>query len=402
MTRNLNQRLIALKKVGGTETLHVLPRGKRAQVIASILSEDPIKEKSKKAAAVFAFKSMVEKGDAVRAKKIARKYSFGHDECVEVVSKKIDKLRAESEEGQSNLASDFEILFRLEGYQDVAAKFGDTLSDRLEVAFEKLRQADYPFTHKIFTGILEDGKRLGVTLHEKDAAAGLFACWLKRGSLEDALDVAGEYLMENGKVIPAAEEMVMEETGAFLMRTGKGALERIAKSVKGKGKEFFGLMQDAAHHEISSLNYTDLEKCEALYSIAQLLEMRDEMMDLGAFLVNAYTSIADSQPDKFPGHYYKAAEIAAKLGMDEEMDEAVAKYLATCDELGANNPEYFEKGMFAAMHFGFDHHFEEFAEKAFYGHLAAGRLEKAEFIADKSGMKDLHLHVTHIIRRSEL
>ena len=400
MTTKQNQRLIALKSVGGTKALRVLPRTRRAQVIASLMIEEPAKTRSEETAAYFAFTSAVKSGDAVRAKKIAVKHCLDKKGCAGLVSAKVSELRSESKDGKSKTADEFEILFQLNF--STIADFDGAMFDRLELAQDKLSKADYPFTHVIYNRILEEGKRLDMRGHEKDAAAGLTICWLRRGSLEDAFNIMEEYLMRGDKLVPEAKELITGELGAYLMKTSKGALNKLVQIAKEKGKAFVELMQDAARNEISGRDPANLEKCETLYIIAQLLEMKEDERNLGVFLVNVHTSLADTQPDKFLEHYLKAADITAKLGMDNAMDEAVMKYVLTCNNLGETDPAYFEKGMFAAQGFGFDNEAARFAEKAFYGYLAAERLVEANSIANESGRRDLLGHVTHIMSRSEL
>ncbi|MBD3397593.1 hypothetical protein GF412_00465 [Candidatus Micrarchaeota archaeon] len=386
MTKNPNQRSIALKKAGGTRALGALPREKRAVAFASLLSEDPRKEKSSSAAALFAFRSAVEKGDVFRARKLAGKFAIPEEECREAASGKVKELRAKAEGGVSSLATDFELLFKLDGHLAAEKRFRDAMSEELRRAKEKLR-IDYAFADQLFRGIIKEQQDRGINANIEDAAAWLAVSFIQRRRVDGGLGIAKQYLMKDGKVDGPQKILLEDELKKSLPNCSEGYLRTLKSNADGSG--LGQLLHDSVLGMASGLDFTDLRSVELVFRVSRAFGIKSVTEDLGKFLANAYMGRAEAQPGKFMEDYLSAARAAVFAGLDGMAEEALEKYLMQCASVCPEEPKAMERAMYVSLEFGEAERAREFGTQAALLYIKEGNLEKAEEMANESGNREL-------------
>jgi hypothetical protein len=394
MTKNLNQRLRSLKEVGGTKTLRVLPRNIRAQAIASIMLEEPANSRAAKAAAMFAFKSAVEKSEPFRAKKIADKFSLPMKECVMLVSAKAELLRAENE--SSTDAADFELIFELS--PDAKKRFVESKVRELEIGKEKLEH-HYPLADVYFKQIIKDQQERGIDVNIDEAATWLAVSFIRKRFLEEALNVVGQYLIKDGRVHGPQKILLEDELKKILPICSDKYLEKIAMLSKKQGT--YSLMRNAIVG-MGRMDSSEPEEVEVVFRLSRIFSIKYLMSDCAAYLTKAYLDRAEAQPENSMEDFLLAARTAIFAGLDEKMDEAVIKYLSLCESLGSGKPEFMEKAMHVALEFSRADSVQEFGEKAAPLYLAQGELEKAEQMANESRNSVLRYQISRIRERSAL
>lgn len=394
MTTKLNQRLNALKEIGGTKSLRVLPRELRAQAIASLMLEKPAKPQAAKSAALPAFSSAVERGEAFRAKKLAGRFSLPEEKCSEIVSSKMKELRAEETKESAELARDFEIVFGMG--KDAEERFTAEMRDDLEYAKQKLR-IDYTFADNHFRKIIKDQQERGIDVNIEEAAAWLAVSFIRRRHLEQGLGIVKEFLLNDGELTGPQKILLEDELKKVLPICGEGYLEKISDFSKKQGT--YPLLRDAVMGMTAGLDFTKLENVERVFSLSRIFGIRGLSEDMGTYLANAYMGKAETHPEKFMNDYLRAARAAVFAGLDELMDEAIDKYLALAESPGSADPELMENAMQAALEFSRIDTARELGEKATLLYLAQGNLEKAEEMANESGNSVLRYQIARVRER---
>ena len=396
MSTTTNQRQIALKKMGGNKTLHMLPREKRALALASLMAEPPLKTNSRQACFMAAFSAAVERADVLASKKLFGKLDATSEQtkAKELVSAKVAVLH---EEKKDDAANTFEVAFGPSA--NAGLVFMDRMADLLSEAEQKL-DSDYAFAHVLFMQILEKEKETGVSLFSEDAATGLAICYMHRRHVEDALNTIEKYLLKDEKLPGQAKSRLLPEIQEMMGRTSEDALIEIAQYAEKKG--FMPLMQEAVLGLTSEGMFEDLERCRQVFGLMLIFGLKDNAKRLGAFLVNVDIEMADAQPDKLYNNYLEAARIAARIELTDEMDEAVDKYLAVLREIGKGKPELLGTAAFAAMEFSKVEEAKELGSNAFAYHISEGNLEEAKKIARDVHLYDLQSHAIEMQKRTEL
>lgn len=395
MTTNLNLRLIALKKMGGTKTLRILPREKRALALASLMNEGPEKIRSSKACQMTAFACAVERGDVSAAKKLFQRLSSADErkQAKKIVSAKVKTLREEKKDAIADL---FEVSFGLS--EEAKSRFVAGMKEKLGEAKQKL-ESDYVFAHVPFTKILEDAELAEIPYITQDAAIGLATFHIRGCRVNDALDTIEKYLMNDGQLAEGADIWLIPEIRKMLERTSKHVLNEIAKHAKKKG--LLPLMQKAVLDLALLKRFKGAEKNMEVLDLMLIFGLNEDAQRLGKGIITVFMTHADLFPKKNYKMYLGAARTAVWINNLDAGDEAMNKYLAVSRELGEENPEILGEVALAAMEFSWYIEAKELGRKAFAHYISNGNLEEAEMIAREVMLVDLQFVAKEMRNRTE-
>ena len=394
MSKIINQRHIALQKMGGAKQVHSLPREKRARILASLMDEGITKVRSGKVCSMAAFECALERGDVAAAKKYSESFYdlFGLFSLRDLVIAKVKTLRDEKQESTANM---FEVAFDLN--EKARLGFVEHMEDLLNEAEQKLN-ADYSFAFVLFSQILDKEKMAGVDCCTEAAAVGLATNYLRSRRLNEAMDIIEEHLLKDGKVSGVARIKLIPEIQKMMGRTTEHALIKFAKNSEKRG--LLPLMQESILGLTSEGMFEDVERCKMVFGLMLIFELTQDARSLGAYLVNLKIGMADAHPEKSAEEYLDAARIASRIGLMDEMDEAMDKYLAVVG--GSENKDEFlliEAGARAAMEFSRTDVAQKLGEQAVGLFLREGMLEQAENVAHELRLTPLHAQVVEMRKR---
>ena len=388
-------RFRSLRDIGGTKQIALLPRKKRALVLASLMEEEPTKVASRQKCLLAAFECALEKKDIAPSKTIFGK--LGEEQkarAKELVRQAIPKLREEQNDGLANM---LEVAFALN--QETTEHFRKTMEVNLKASLDEA-SIDLAASRRELAHILEKTKLAGCDELAEKAALGLASSYLNSRDVSRGFAILQEHFIEEGVLKEGVAERLMPEFKFLLMNTGEGALAQVAEAAEESGA--LPALQKTLLELASEGIYGDVQLCEKIFRIMLLLKLEPEAHILGAYLVDFHLGVADAEPRKFYEHYLKAARIGTKVGMAQEAASAVNEYMDIVCKFGEGEFLMLESGARVALEFSRMQLAHEFGEAAIQLYLEEGMLEQAQSLAGDLGMDALEIQISKLGLRSML
>ena len=393
--KGTSPRLRSLRDMGGTKQVALLPRKKRALVLASLMEEEPTKVGSRQKCLLAAFECALENGDVTSSKTIFGKLDEEQKaRAKELVRKAIPKLREEKNAGVANM---LEVAFALN--QETTEHFRKTMEANLQASLEEA-SIDLAASRRELAHILKKTKLAGCDDLAEEAALGLASSYLNSRDVSRGFAILQEHFIEEGMLKEGVAERLMPEFKFLLMNTGEGALAQVAEAAEESGA--LPALQKTLLELVSEETYADIERCEKIFRIMFILNLEQEAHILGAYLVGVHLGAADAEPRKFYEHYHKAAKIGAKVGLKQDVEAAVSGYMDAVCKFGEGEFLMLESGARVALEFSKMQLAQEFGERAIQLYLEEGMLEQAQSLAGDLGMHALEIQISKLGLKSML